>query len=106
MAPNISVASVTATSVTLSWTRPDFSLPVEYVASVTPLPESAQVLCAVGTTTIEIAPIGSTMMDFTGLQEFVVYAANVTVRQGDHSFMLGSTQFTTLSAGMPDKVVT
>ena len=104
---NISVSSISAKSVSLSWTQPNFSLPVQYMVTVTPLHESSQVLCA-DNVIIDSVPINSTVMDYltaniTGLQEFSSYAATVVVRQNGfllNTLTLGSVQFTTLSAGM------
>ena len=108
MTPNISISSLTTTSVSLSWTQPVFSVPVQYVVSVTPLSGSSQMLCVVDNMTIESTPIGSSAADYatmsvTGLQEFIAYTATVIVRQGGFqldSLSLGSTQFTTLRTGM------
>ena len=108
MTPNISVSSVMATAVELSWTQPDLRIPLQYMISATPLPRISQILQCTGTVTVDSTPISSTLADditvnVTNLQEFSGYTATVTILQGGsllNPLMLGSVQFTTLSSGM------
>ena len=76
LAPVISIPSPTATSVTITWTQPEFSLPVVgYTITVTRVTGSGQVLCTSfveeeqSTTTSPSV----TTTTFTGLQEFSTY---------------------------------
>ena len=78
-APSISTSSLTATSVTVSWTQPPFSFtPVGYVVTLTRVMGSGQALC----TTVEDSrtPVSTsaTSLDFTDLEEFSTYAVTVT----------------------------
>ena len=79
--PVISTLSPTATSVTITWTQPEFSLPVVgYTVTVTRVTGSGQALCPSfveedqSTTTSPSV----TTTTFTGLQEFSSYTVRVT----------------------------
>ena len=81
MNPDTIAPSPTATSVTITWTQPEFSLPVAgYTVTVTRVTGSGQVLCPSfveedqSTTT---SP-NVTTTTFTGLQEFSSYTVRVT----------------------------
>ena len=105
--PVISTHSPTATSVTITWTQPEFSLPViGYTVTVTRVTGSGQVLCTSfveedqSTTTSPSV----TTTTFTGLQEFSSYTvrvtANFTPAFGISAPMAEeSMTFTTLSSG-------
>ena len=105
--PVISTPSPTATSVTISWDQPEFSLPVVgYTVTVTQVTESAQVLCPSfveedqSTTTSPSV----TTTTFTGLQEFSSYTLRVTANFGKVFGLSavrteGSMTFSTLSSG-------
>ena len=98
----------TATSVTITWTQPEFSLPVAgYTVTVTRHTEIGQALCSLfveedqSTTTSPSV----TTTTFTGLQEFNTYTigviANFHPSFGLPSalFAMGSEIFTTSSSG-------
>ena len=78
--PVVSTLSSTATSVTINWSQPEFSLPVVgYTVTVTRHTEISQALCLSfqneqSTTTSPTR----TATTFTGLQEFSSYTVRVT----------------------------
>ena len=79
----MSTLSPTATSVTITWTQPEFSLPVaDYTVSLTRVTGSGQVLCSsFNDTRPPVTTMATvTSMQFTGLQEFSKYAVSVTTR--------------------------
>ena len=93
----------TATSVTITWTQPEFSLPVlNYTVSLTRVTGSDQVLCP---SVMDTRPPVTTMatvtsMLFTDLQEFSTYTVTVTARFNTTVAQRPtSMEFTTLSAG-------
>ena len=67
------------TSVSLSWSQPDFSLPVvEYAVSLTRVTGSGQTLCpSVQDGRSAVATIGSSVV-FADLEEFSAYEISVT----------------------------
>ena len=106
LSPVISTPSPTATSVTITWTQPEFSLPVVgYTVTVTRVTEIVQVLCTSfqneqSTTTSPTR----TATTFTGLQEFSSYTVRVTANFSPAFGLLtlvatGSETFTTLNSG-------
>ena len=107
LAPVISTPSPTATSVTITWTQPEFSLPVVgYTVTVTRVTGSGQVLCPSfveedqSTTTSPSV----TTTTFTGLQEFSSYTvrviANFSPAFGLSSLVAtGNMMFITLRSG-------
>ena len=104
--PAFSTHSPTATSVTITWTQPEFSLPViGYTVTVTRLNGLAEtVRCAQYTESRLPVTTTSTVMSvqFTDLQEFSSYSATVTARFGATfgvAYANSSLNFSTLSAG-------
>ena len=107
LAPVISTPSATATSVTITWTQPEFSLPVtDYTITVTR--RSTQTLCPSyeepdQTATTQPDTVSTTISD---LQEFsnyrVTVAANYNAFDSTNS-TVSSMDFTTLSAGKSKK---
>ena len=109
MPPDISTPSPspTATSVTISWTQPEFSLPVVgYTVTVTRLNGLAEtVRCASYTDSRLPVTTISTVMSarFTDLQEFSNYRATVTAMFSatfEVTPASSNLEFMTLSAGM------
>ena len=113
--PVISTSSTTATSVSITWTQPEFSLPVVghgYTVTVTRVTGSGQVLCPSfveedqSTTTSPSV----TTTTFTGLQEFSSYTVRVTANFSP-AFGLStpmaeeSLTFTTLSSGKKQELL-
>ena len=104
MPSTITTSSLTATSVTVSWTQPPFSFtPVGYSITVTRVTESDRVLC----TTIDRKSITaiSNSATFADLHEFSLYIVVVTARFREfglisHITPSASKEFITLSAGM------
>ena len=105
LAPVISTLSATATSVTITWTQPEFSLPVtDY--SITVTLRSTQTLCLSykeqdQTTTTQPDNMSIILI---GLQEFSNYRVTITANFNQFGYTcLGSAasmDFTTTSAGM------
>ena len=108
----MSTPSPTAISVTITWTQPEFSLPVVgYTVTVTRVTGSSQVLCPsfVEEDQSTTTPPGVTTTTFTGLQEFSSYTVRVTASLSPAFgfFMLmatGSVILTTLSSGEHRKI--
>ena len=106
MEPVISTPSPTATSVSITWTQPEFSLPVlDYTVSLTRVTGSGQVLCpSVMDSRHPVTTMANiTIMEFTDLQEFSTYTVTVTARFSAFGLTLQtstSMDFTTLSAGI------
>ena len=105
LVPVISIMSLTSTSVTITWTQPEFSLPViSYTVSLSRVTGSGQALC---TGYMDTRPSVTTManvtsMNFIDLQEFSKYNVTVTARFNvtfSNSPKTVSMQFTTPSAG-------
>ena len=96
-------SSLTATSVTISWSPATNSLPAEsYTVSLTRMTGDDNGMCVLPSDVrpmMNISP-STTSMEFTDLAEFSSYTVTVsTVALGDTSEP-SSTIFTTLSAGM------
>ena len=103
----ISAPSPTATSVTINWTQPEFSLPVVgYTVTVTRLYGLAGIVrCASYTESRLPVTTTSTVMSvqFTDLQEFSSYRATVTAMFSatfEATPESSNQEFSTLSEGM------
>ena len=111
--PVVSTPSPTATSVTITWTQPEFSLPVVgYTVTVIRVTGSGQALCPsfVEEDQSTMTSPSVTTTTFTGLQEFSSYTVRVTANFSP-AFGLpgalmaaGSVIFTTLSSGEHRKI--
>ena len=101
--PVITALSVSAVSIAISWTQPEFSLPVNmYRVSMTRVTGSGQVLCQQYNDTQKPALVTTdTMATFTGLEEFSVYNIIVTASFNEFSASesTGQMEFTTFSDG-------
>ena len=104
--PVISTPSLTATSVTITWTQPEFSLPVVgntvTVTRLNGLEETVR--CAqYDDNRLLVTNISAVMSkEFTDLQEFSSYRATVTAifnATFGVTYTNGSLEFSTLSAG-------
>ena len=106
MAAIITTSSLTATSVTISWSpQPaQFRLPVvDYTVSLTRVTGSGQVLCTPVVDSRPAVTATDTSMSFTGLEEFSTYTVTVTTTFnvfGSNMDVASDIMFTTPSAGM------
>ena len=102
----VTTSSLTATSVTISWSpQPaQFRLPVvEYTVSLTRVTGSGQALCAGVMDNRPTVTTTDTSMSFTGLEEFSTYTVTVTTTFnvfGSNMDVASDKMFTTPSAGM------
>ena len=102
----ITTSSLTATSVTISWSpQPaQFRLPVvEYTVSLTRLTGSGQALCPQVVDSRLTVTTTNTSMSFTDLEEFSTYTVIVTTTFnvfGSNMDVASDMMFTTPSAGM------
>ena len=100
MASVIVTPSPTATSVTITWTQPEFSLPVsQYRVTLTRVTGSG--LCPSVVDLQQVTMSGSTA-SFMGLQEFSAYSVEVNATFsafGEEVMIQSMMEFTTLTAG-------
>ena len=105
MAADVTISSLTATSVTISWSpQPaQFHLPVvEYTVSLTRVTGSSQTLCTQVMDTKQAVTTTNTSMSFTGLEEFSTYTVTVTTTFnvfGSNMDVASDMMFTTTRAG-------
>ena len=105
-AASVTTSSLTATSVTISWSpQPaQFRLPVvEYTVSLTRVTGSGQVLCTQFTDSRPAVTTTATSMSFSGLEEFSTYTVTVTTTFnvfGSNMDVASDMIFTTPSAGI------
>ena len=105
-AASITTSSLTATSVTISWSpQPtQFHLPVvEYTVSLTRVTGSGQALCPQVIDSRPAITTTDTSMSFTGLEEFSTYTVTVTTTFtvfGSNMIEVAEMTFDTPSAGM------
>ena len=102
MEPNIVAVVPSATSVIISWTRPEFSLP-EYSVSLTRVTGSEQALCPSVMDNRTAAVTTGSSLSFSGLEEFSTYNITVIATFNDSvGYFINTsdiTNFTTLSHG-------
>ena len=102
----VTTSSLTATSVTISWSpQPaQFHLPVvEYTVSLTQITGSGQAVCTQVVNSRPAVTTTDTSMSFTDLKEFSTYTVTVTTTfnvPGGNFDVASDMIFTTLSAGM------
>ena len=78
MNPTITILSLSATSVSLSWSQPEFSLPVvEYTVSLTRVTGSGQTLCPTFEDSRPAVATTGNLMSFTDLEEFSAYMVSI-----------------------------
>ena len=103
---SVTTSSLTATSVTISWSpQPaQFRLPVvEYTVSLTRVTGSGQALCTQVMDSRPAVTTTGTSMSFTGLEEFSTYTVTVTTTFnvfGSNMDVPSDMMLTTPSAGM------
>ena len=102
----ITFSSLTATSVTISWTQPPFSLPMdEYRVELRRITDSRQLCMMVEDRKFKMTT-GISTVEFTNLQEFSIY--NITIIDIILSLMrfnvtlMPTVEFTTKAAGTYD----
>ena len=106
MAAIVNTSSLTATSVTISWSpQPaQFRLPVvEYTVSLTRVTGSVQALCTAVVDSRPVVTTTDTSITFTDLEEFSTYTVTVTTTFnvfGSNMDVASDMMFTTQSAGM------
>ena len=103
LAPTLTISSLTATSVTVSWTQPPFSFtPVNYTVTLKRVTGSGQALCANVEDSRSPISTSDTAQDFSNLEEFSTYRATVTARFMEFGLSLttpASMEFITLVTG-------
>ena len=99
---NITFSSLTATSVTISWTQPPFSLPMDEYRVELRRVTSARQLCQVVEDDKFKITNGTPTVNFTNLHEFSIYNVTITVTlpSGFTSTLTPTVEFTTKAAGM------
>ncbi len=99
---NVRASSLTATSVTLSWTQATNSLPAEsYAVSLTRMTGDDNGMCALPSDARSMMniPPSSTSMEFINLAEFSTYTFTVSAVALGNTSNPSSTTFTTASIG-------
>ncbi len=100
---NVMTSSLTATSVTLSWTQATNSLPAEsYSVSLTRMTGDDNGMCVLPSDIRSMMniPLSTTSMEFTNLAEFSTYTFTISTAALGNNSAPSSTTFTTLSLGM------
>ena len=99
---SVTFSSLTATSVTISWTQPPFSLPMdEYRVDLRRVTDTRQ-LCAMVEDNKSRMTTGVFTVEFTNLQVFSIYNITITVTlpSGFTATLTPTVEFTTKAAGM------
>ena len=94
---SITFSSLTATSVTISWTQPPFSLPMdEYRVELRRVTDARQ-LCTMVEDNKSRMTSGTATEDFSNLHEFSIYnvTINVTLPSGFTATLTPTGEFTT-----------
>ena len=99
---NITFSSLTATSMTISWTQPPFSLPMDVYRVELRRVTSARQLCQVVENDKFKITNGTPTVNFTNLQVFSIYSVTITVTlpSGFTATLIPTVEFTTKAAGM------
>ena len=99
---SITFSSITATSVTISWTQPPFSLPTdEYRVDLRRITGARQ-LCTMVEDYVSKNTSGTSIVNFSNLHDFSIYnvTINVTLPSGYNVTLTPTVEFTTKTAGM------
>ena len=93
---------VTATSVTISWTQPPFSLPMDEYRVELRRVTGARQLCTMVEDYKSKMTTGVSIVEFTNLHEFSIYGVTITVilPSGFSATLTPTVEFTTKAAGM------
>ena len=99
---NITFSSITATSVTVSWTQPPFSLPMDEYRVELRRVTNARQLCTMVEDSRSRTTSGTSTVDFSNLQEFSIYYVMITaiLPSGFNATLTPTEEFTTKAAGM------
>ena len=99
---NITSSSLTSTSVTISWTQPPFSLPMDEYRVELRRVTGARQLCQVVEDYRSKMITGISTVEFTNLQEFSIYNVTITATlpSGFNVTLTPTVEFTTNAAGM------
>ena len=99
---SISFSSQTVTSVTISWTQPPFSLPMDDYRVELRRVTGARQLCQVVEDYKSKMTTGISTVEITNLQEFSIYSVTITVTlpSGYNATLTPTVEFTTKAAGM------
>ena len=100
---NVTFSSLTSTSVTISWTQPLFSLPMdEYRVELRRVTGPRQLCTMVEDNTSKMTTTGISTVEFTNLHEFSIYNVTITVtlQSGFNATLTPTVEFTTKAAGM------
>jgi hypothetical protein len=95
--PVVIISSLAATSVTVSWSLPDY-LVANYSVSIARVTGSGQVLCLDNVNEKPAIETSENSISFTGLEEFSIYMVTVSATFGNTTTR--NKTFTSLSAGM------
>ena len=99
---NVTFSSLTSTSVTISWTQPPFSLPMdEYRVELRRVTGPRQLCTMVEDNTSKMTT-GISTVELTNLHEFSIYNVTITVtlQSGFNATLTPTVEFTTKAAGM------
>ena len=102
---NITSSSLTATSVTISWTQPPFSLPMDkYRVDLRRITGARQLCIDVEDYKSKMTTSGASIssVDFSNLHEFSIYQVTIIVitASGFNATLRPTVEFTTMAAGM------
>ena len=100
---NITSSSLTATSATISWTQPPFSLPMdEYRVELRQVTGARQLCQEVEDYKSKMTTRGAVSVDFTSLHEFSIYQVTILIItiSGFNATLTPTVEFTTKAAGM------
>ena len=103
---SITFSSLTATSLTISWTQPPFSLPMDEYKVDLGRVTGARQLCTMVEDNKSKMTTGISTVEFTNLQEFSIYSVTITVTlpSGFNATLTPTVEFTTKTAGMTIQV--
>ena len=99
---NVTFSSLTSTSVTISWTQPPFSLPMDEYRVELRRVTGARKLCTMVEDNTSKMTTGISTVELTNLHEFSIYNVTITVtlQSGFNATLTPTVEFTTKAAGM------
>ena len=98
---NITFSSLTATSVTISWTQPPFSLPMDEYRVELRRVTGARQLCTMVEDYRSKMTSSTSTVEFTNVHEFSIYNVTITVilPSGFTATLTPTVEFTTKASG-------